>query len=359
MKRNTLLLLLCYLCLLSSCNDSDDSNNNSTKYSGYDINNYIKITTDKSSLKTDINIQTEGEWKIYKGNSPETIDLSEPFMSGFGNKNFSEDFSLYRNFLYVVTESSSGIISNTLLPLSGTHNTRDLGGIRTQDGKYIKWNKLFRSDDLSNLTDKDLEYLCNIPIKSTADFRSILEVAGDTSEANIQNSAYNKIPATVDNQHQFEFRITPGRLSGSVNNTEEELVEKMKTFNLQYVTEPEVIEQFKLFFQTIQDESNLPIIYNCSGGKDRSGMATALILYSLGVDEDTIYANYLASNDYLADKYSTILTAMPELKPIYEVRKDYLKAAIDRIIADHGSVDKYLKDVLKVDTDKMKKIYLY
>lgn len=62
------------------------------------------------------------------------------------------------------------------LPLDGCYNFRDLGGINTIDGRSIIWGKVFRSDDLCNLTPKDQEYLRNIPLISIVDFRSLDEV---------------------------------------------------------------------------------------------------------------------------------------------------------------------------------------
>ena len=48
---------------------------------------------------------------------------------------------------------------NRKLPFTGAHNFRDLGGYKTEDGRAIKWGKIYRSDDLHLLTDEDLKYL--------------------------------------------------------------------------------------------------------------------------------------------------------------------------------------------------------
>jgi protein-tyrosine phosphatase len=88
-------------------------------------------------------------------------------------------------------------------------------------------------------------------------------------------------------------------------------------------------------------------------------MGAALFLASLGVDEQTIMEDYLSSNEYLGDKYSSLISAHPELEALITAKKEYLQAGLDRIKEKHGSIENYLKETLGVDMDKMKRIYLY
>ena len=68
---------------------------------------------------------------------------------------------------------------NRKIQFEGTHNTRELGGYKTKDGKTIKWGKLYRSDKLENLTNTDLDYFNALKIKEVIDFRSDQEVNED------------------------------------------------------------------------------------------------------------------------------------------------------------------------------------
>ena len=63
--------------------------------------------------------------------------------------------------------------------LDGTHNTRELGGYKTTDGKKVKWGVLYRSDKLSDLSTDDQEYLSSLGIKNVIDFRSSNEKSED------------------------------------------------------------------------------------------------------------------------------------------------------------------------------------
>jgi len=55
-------------------------------------------------------------------------------------------------------------------------NFRDLGGYQTIDGRRVKWGKIFRSDHLSGLTDRDLVFLQRLKIQCVCDFRTLTEV---------------------------------------------------------------------------------------------------------------------------------------------------------------------------------------
>ena len=133
----------------------------------------------------------------------------------------------------------------------------------------------------------------------------------------------------------------------------------MMQMNTLFVTDSTFVDKYRIFFRLLQDEQEVPLLFHCSAGKDRTGMGAALILYALGVDEATIMQDYLASNIYLDNKYAKELERNPEPKSVLTVKREFLQAGIDRIKQDHGSVENFLKNVLKVDLAKFKERYLY
>ncbi|MEC7957974.1 MAG: tyrosine-protein phosphatase, partial [Pseudomonadota bacterium] len=70
------------------------------------------------------------------------------------------------------------------LPFTGAHNFRDLGGYKTEDGRTVKWGKIYRSDNLHSLTDEDLKYMKRLNIKSVVDFRSLEERESEPDRLN-------------------------------------------------------------------------------------------------------------------------------------------------------------------------------
>ena len=236
-----------------------------------------------------------------------------------------------------------------ILPLEGGFNFRDMGGYSTADGKTVKWGKVFRSDEMGRLTTADLDYLNNIPLLTVVDFRSKYEI----------EAAPDKVPASVVNT--YELMINPGNHSGigDIDKLSEANGEEfMKEMNRAMVSDPAIIDTYKTFFALLQDEKQIPLIFHCTAGKDRTGLGAALFLASLGVDEKTIFEDYLLSNQLLEAKYKSYTDSLPQLKPLFEVRPQYLRAAFDTIKENHGSIEKYLRDALDVDTELIKRLYL-
>ena len=347
MKR--LVFILGLIILFTSCQKEKEKISTAT-YEGKDLSTEAKIKRDKETKEAHLNLQVNSKWELYAGESVEDIDFSKPLVKGEGAGIFPLEVSdSTRSYFQLVTDEGKAILSETHLPMTGGYNFRDLGGIRTIDGRYVKWGKIFRSDDLSTLTDKDLKYLSSIPIVSVVDFRTEAEI----------NTAPDKLPSSVKND--YICTITPGKLSTDdiTKATEEQLIEEMKNMNKLLVTDQSCIAVYRNFFELLQNEKEVPLLFHCSAGKDRTGTGAALILYALGVDEMTVMQNYMMSNTYIADKYAKLVEEFPNMQPLFEVRTEYLQTGIDQMKKDHGSVENYLTNVLNVDIPKFREMYLY
>ncbi|MFV0536577.1 MAG: tyrosine-protein phosphatase [Dysgonomonas sp.] len=310
----------------------------------------IYIVKDKKTKVTSLNIETEGYWELYAGPSFESIDKTAPILTGNGSGIFPVDVDKsIRVYFELITDKGSLLLAERHLPMVGGYNFRDLGGFRTKEGRYTKWGKLFRADELSNLTEEDLQYLSSIPITSVIDFRAQSEV----------KRSPDKLPHTV--RFTYPIAITPGNLSSEgiqANLLSTNIDTQMKYMNRLLVSDPPCVRAFRIFFAIVQNNLSAPLIFHCSAGKDRTGMAAALVLYSLGVDEQTIMEDYLSSKIYLSDKYDAFIAKYPRAESIFTVKKMFLQAGLNQIKRDHGSVMDYLTKVLKVDIVKMRRLYL-
>jgi protein-tyrosine phosphatase len=121
-----------------------------------------------------------------------------------------------------------------------------------------------------------------------------------------------------------------------------------------------------------------PVLTHCFAGKDRTGFVTATVLEAIGVDRDTIVADYLRSNDAVAELRSRIHEMIQqrsdtELTPevvtftearlsdeVLGVRPEYLAAARQRIDEQFGSLGEYLNDsgITEADVDRLRSALL-
>lgn len=323
------------------------------EYTGEDISNNVSIIRDKTTKSAFLQIYTQGQWTVYAGSSVENIDFEQPIAKGIDSGTFPLDVSdSLRSYFQIVTEKGNAIVADKHLPMTGGYNFRDLGGYRTSEGKYVKWGKVFRSDDLHSLTPEDLQYLSAIPLVSIVDFRAEEEI----------NAQPDINPSSV--KENYKFSISPGNLMEAVRTdmsklTTEAVDTLMMGMNELLVSDPSSIEQYKEYFKLLQNDSNVPLMFHCSAGKDRTGMGAALFLSALGVDEQTIIKDYLLSNVYLANKYAKYKTDNPNLSGLFEVKPEFLQAGLDKIKKDYGSIENYLVKVLDVDIQNLRGTYLY
>ena len=108
---------------------------------------------------------------------------------------------------------------------------------------------------------------------------------------------------------------------------------------------------------------NLPLLYHCSAGKDRTGWLTVILLTALGVDEAAIRADYLRNNE-LTDEPAggdrrrrcggdIRSWTSDAVLPVLEVRAEYLDAGYAEVRRVHGSFDAYLRDGLGLTDDDL------
>lgn len=333
------------------CCSGNKKINQQAIYEGQDISDTAKIVINKDSKKVSLQIRTDGKWVLFSGTSVGIIDFSKPLLKGEGSGTFEVSTpGPGRNYYQLETGHGKAILAEQQLPMAGGYNFRDLGGIKTKEGRYIKWGKLFRSDDLHLLTEADLQYLSSIPIRTIVDFRGQDEM----------QQAPDKIPASV--HEEYKLSIDPGNVTSLMGLTKleanqmDDIMKKIYTLSL---SDSVFIDKYKEFFKLLQDQEELPLLFHCSAGKDRTGTGAALVLYALGVDEKKIMDDYMASNTYLSDKYAKELEMYPNLIAVLTVKLEFLQTGIERIKTDFGSIKNYLEQALGVDIQKFREQYLY
>jgi protein-tyrosine phosphatase len=240
--------------------------------------------------------------------------------------------------------ADSALRAPRLIALEGAQNFRDIGGYRTVDGRRVKWGLILRSADLSRLTDADLASLNDLSIQTVFDLRS-------TSERRSAPDVFAGRSATVSVDYDINAQAIAAALRSGP--TAESLRSALSTTYPQLLTSLQP-EYRQLFDRLLEGQGTT--IYHCTAGKDRTGMATALILSALGVPRETIFADYLMSNRFYhpAANATPVRGLSPDLLAVLMgVDESYLQAFFDFINAQYGSVDGYLDRALGVDAARI------
>jgi len=234
--------------------------------------------------------------------------------------------------------------------LEGTPNLRDLGGYPTADGRRVKWGSLFRSSQLANLTPLDLDRL--------ADLR--LDLVFDLRQESEQQAVPAMLPA-LNTPRLISLPIVPGNhLSLLTRRWEgpsdpEAMGQLMIEINTEFAESHSAT--FSALFATLIDTAEAHILVNCAAGKDRTGFAVALLLFALGVPEQSIFHDYLLSARYfkpeaeldrIRAKYHMQDLPTAAVLPLLQVQPEYLQAALQSVKRRHQSVLHYLSRELGV-----------
>ncbi|RVT91083.1 tyrosine-protein phosphatase [Sphingomonas crocodyli] len=240
-----------------------------------------------------------------------------------------------------------------LLPLEGGQNFRDLGGYRTADGRTVKWGVLYRSGVMNGLTAKDFSYLSSRHLRTVVDLRS-------TSERTREPVAWPKENATVVLTR--DYAMDNGALGALLAKPGINAADVRANMATGYRSIPnEFAPQFRMLVnELLADQA--PLAFNCSAGKDRTGVGAAILLSILGVPRETVIQDYLLSNQYFRPKAPAsddpAMAAFRNLPPdaikaLMGVDRTYIEAAFATMDAYPGGIDGYYKEKLGLDATKI------
>ena len=272
------------------------------------------------------------------------------------------------------------------LGLHGAVNARDLGGYRTADGRALRHGRALRSDGLNRLTDADLDVLVAHGLRHIVDLRSLDEVreAGPDRVpglpvAEIAAAELSATPLTVEpageggiTLHHLpvfaaDFDIYVALRDALADRSAEKqhallgdgrAAAMMVGLYRWFVTDAVARTRFAAVLRLLAAPDGAPLLFHCSAGKDRTGWTAAILLTALGVDRDTVYADYLLTNERSAAIIETIVDSfgtrglMREpalLLPVFRADRGYLDAAFDEVAVGWASFKEFWQDGLGLD----------
>lgn len=243
-----------------------------------------------------------------------------------------------------------------LLSFEGGCNFRDMGGYVTADGAMLRWRRLFRSGLMTHFTTADTEAVSTLGIRCIVDLRRVDERRREPTRW--ADGTVRRISADDGGDATSLGRLRDG---GGLD-----AATARQAMIALYQRMPEwLAPRLRALFVCLVDD-DLPLLFNCAAGKDRTGVAAALLLDVLGVPRQTILEDYLLTNEavdlegFLHRHRAAALGVAGSRHPLLdigvEVRRpmlaadvDYLDAALQRIDSEHGSARAYVRDRLGID----------
>ena len=253
-------------------------------------------------------------------------------------------------------------------------NLRDLGGYVVEGGFRVKTGKLIRSAHLADATDADIAYLKSLPVTLVVDFRTEVDLKGKANR-DIPGARYVNLPIDASgnaaaNATEEEIKKVTGRKKFEVKKVimfaafNEKAKAIAKGMYPTLLFDPDCQRQFAKFFRTVLDTEDGAILYHCTQGKDRTGIASALLLAALGASQETIVSDFDATNRvYEKDvrKYSRRVRFCGGKEEEVAVVKAFLGAntenfvnALDSIDQQYGSMEAYLKGPMGLSDDDIR-----
>ncbi|MDP9841611.1 tyrosine-protein phosphatase [Streptosporangium lutulentum] len=285
---------------------------------------------------------------VYAGTSQDRISHKHPVATGAGRMTVTVRGlgAADRWWFELVPDHGHPLtLADRSLHLASAPNLRDAGGYRTADGSWVRMGVLYRSGDLSKLTDADMAKLTRLGLRTVYDLRTPSE----------QSASPDRLPRGVK---AVTANVTGTTDTGNVSiPTPEAAVKLMTDGEKAMVSSESGRAAYGSLLTAVGHGSGL--LYHCTAGKDRTGWASAAILTALGVPKSTVMQDYLLSNTYRAAENAAALAQMPEAqrpiyKPLMDVRKEYLDAGFAEVKAKYGSFDRYLDKALDVSARELR-----
>lgn len=256
-----------------------------------------------------------------------------------------------------------------VLPLEGVHNFRDFGGYPVTGGGRLKRGLLWRSGQHHGATDGDLADIAALGLTDVFDLRSSKEretqpcrrPAGFAATIHLSDDPVHSPARRIGADPDDKNHAAP-HMAGAASARTRSAAETREGMRRNYghiAFRPELIAMIRRQLGAIV-ESRGPSLVNCMAGKDRTGIAVAMIQTAAGVHRDDVVADYLLTNT--AGNVEARITAGAEtiralgrgmeqdvLRVIMGVEAEYLESAFAMVAEKHGSVEAYLREVLGAD----------
>jgi len=308
----------------------------------------------------------KGTVSIFGSNNPDSFDVQLPLFVvniSDGYKDIFATRDLNRSYFKLIFNNKYSVITaERAIPMQQLSNFRDFGGYYNENNLQTRWGKLYRSSALYYATKADLKFLDALKIKTVIDLRS--------------DNDRHRHPYKYNATHTFNLplRDNPRLKSFFLDKILSKQMKKNDVIigqqdNLSYIMENNA-DYFEQMFDILTDKTNYPIVISADWGKDKTGIASALILAALEIDREQVISDFLFSNEFINydlfvpdlkiyfadDEVQQTMTAM------LSANQEVITYIIDQVAKNHGSMTQFLENEIKLTPQKrakLKDIMLY
>ena len=255
------------------------------------------------------------------------------------------------------------VTEERVLPFVGIHNFRDYGGYATANGGRLKTGVLFRSGQHVGATTEDLAAIAALDLQIVIDLRG--------------NSERRSYPCARPEGFGAAVHFFDGETAGRGGAPHVEAVREitgagdahraMVALYAFMPFRPNLIAVMQMYFEALAERDGAHLLH-CLAGKDRTGLAAALLHTLMGVHPDDMMTDYLLTNTagnsearIAAGAASIRASRGPQISDdairiLMGVDEAFLDAALSAIVAEHGSVEGYARNVLGVTPERRAQI---
>ncbi len=248
-----------------------------------------------------------------------------------------------RHYVSVSPAGGGGAVvaAERRVPFEGVTNFRDLGGYATTGGGRTRWGRVFRADALIGLSAVDLVTFERLGLRAVYDLR------GD-DERELRPNPVASVALPLVGQPVMSYQ-EPGTGFDSLGLTHREDGERwLGSLYLGMLERSGPV--FGELLGSLVGDQGTPAVFHCAGGKDRTGMAAAMLLLALGVDQEVVLDDYVLTASYhTRDAQSASLASLlgtgmsPEAAAgVLTTPRHAMAGALDVLREDYGGAVAYL-----------------
>jgi protein-tyrosine phosphatase len=261
--------------------------------------------------------------------------------------------------------AQEALAPGTSLGIASVPNLRDAGGYTTADGSMVRRGIAYRANQLNPISPADLKKIADLGLKNDFDLRTAeeREAKPDILPPGVKDVWLNVLAdAKGMNVAEVEQVLKDPKTANALLGNGKAAAEFVKTYR-EFITLPSANAAFRQLFLAMSKKKELPALYHCTTGKDRTGWASAALLTLLGVPEDKVYEDYLRSNEYILPAYKSFIDQFvaaggdPSIPhDILGVKAEYLHASFDQVNTQYGSIENYFEKGLGIDRARQQKL---